>query len=564
MQKPTALIAVLVQFVAVSWAAATAPEGAWGVYNVVSAVTRVDVVPVDRFTLTIGPAEEHNGHGGTWWELAAEKPDGTRYAMRALSERVPMVEPDAPGRLLRYILKEGDEAPLEYVDAETGLALLPQFDFVRWFVPQAAATALYDGGFATCGEYLGHALSLDASGSGQELAPWVETERLVLDPGLMIGTARSMRDVEGTRLTGRNYTYRQFKPADYDEMLAAGVNYFRIGTAVQEECVRRRAFYDQTPYEGFRYPEMLCRSNYLGMVMFMDEPAILMVWQRHVFERVSRNEAMANLLRLRVRQRNQSSGHYGTYMLDDYLRRLKTPLGLMVVREWDYPVWETLTPTACYQLEAGCRGIVEEGRYDTADEVHTYNLLFGGSPDWTARELLLMHYAWLRGGARAFDKDWGMAIYGQADPSISPLAVTLAYDMGARYIWFWTSDHDHHLPFPEQMELARIIREHEAAHPRRPRRELVCAARAAVALPEGYTVDRYSMWGSPYIGLSHCNEFGVSDREIITTALFEGLRLLKRGVDFDFVIDTPAISLAGYERVVYVRRDGSVDRVAPR
>ena len=86
--------------------------------------------------------------------------------------------------------------------------------------------------------------------------------------------------------------------------------------------------------------------------------------------------------------------------------------------------------------------------------------------------MLRYHYAFLR-ARRRFDKDWGTSITARPIPRVSPLAVRLAYDMGARYLWYWTSDHGHHLPWPEQMELTKLIREHARAHAaasiRRPR-----------------------------------------------------------------------------------------------
>jgi hypothetical protein len=83
------------------------------------------------------------------------------------------------------------------------------------------------------------------------------------------------------------------------------------------------------------------------------------------------------------------------------------------------------------------------------------------------------YFAFLRGAARVFDKDWGMSIYGQADQEVSLLGMTMAYDRGARYIWFWSSDRDHHLPFEEQLELAAGLSDHVRKHPRGERRALV-------------------------------------------------------------------------------------------
>ena len=86
-------------------------------------------------------------------------------------------------------------------------------------------------------------------------------------------------------------------------------------------------------------------------------------------------------------------------------------------------------------------------------------------------------------------RDWGLSIYGQADPQTAPVALTMAYDRGARYLWFWSSDHGHHLPFEEQLELAAVVRDHALVHYRGDRQELLSVARDAIVLPYGYTFE---------------------------------------------------------------------------
>jgi hypothetical protein len=79
-----------------------------------------------------------------------------------------------------------------------------------------------------------------------------------------------------------------------------------------------------------------------------------------------------------------------------------------------------------------------------------------------------------------------MAIYGQCDPLLAPTALRTAYDMGARYFWFWTSDHDHHVPYHEQLALARTVKDYATKHPRRSIYQTPKRRDVAIAIPDGW------------------------------------------------------------------------------
>jgi hypothetical protein len=151
--------------------------------------------------------------------------------------------------------------------------------------------------------------------------------------------------------------------------------------------------------------------------------------------------------------------------------------------------------------------------------------------------LLEYHYAFLRGGTLPFGKHWGTAIYGQCDTNIAPLALTLAYDMGARYLWFWSSDHDHHVPWPEQLALARHLRRHAQQHPRgsvwgRPPR-----ARVAIAIPEGYFLSLDNLWWVRVMDREGKNEASQRYQRLMRRALLAMHDCWERGLSFDVVVD---------------------------
>jgi len=169
----------------------------------------------------------------------------------------------------------------------------------------------------------------------------------------------------------------------------------------------------------------------------------------------------------------------------------------------------------------------------------------------TARDLLRYHYGFLRGGARAFGKDWGTSIYGQCDPRLSPEAVTLAYDMGARYVWFWTSDHEHHLPWPEQLELARTLKEAR----RRAPAPILAGPRPAVAraivLPYGSLVSLEDPWWIRSLDQEGKAEASRRHARLMGRLMAEYHRALDAGEELDITFDDGR-PFEGYRTVVRI------------
>jgi hypothetical protein len=226
--------------------------------------------------------------------------------------------------------------------------------------------------------------------------------------------------------------------------------------------------------------------------------------------------------------------------------------GDMRIDQYDFPIWETIYETAYYQMAGGCNGIVHEGRYQLADFDKAIARFAHRQGKHTPEQLLKYYYAFLRGGTRPFGKYWGTAIYGQCDPAIAPTAVTLAYDMGARYIWYWTSDHDHHLPWVEQMELTRTLRQHAAEHPRPsifgPKRTLDMA----IAIPYGYIASLEDLPWVRALGKDKANSEPLQRylrlMERLMVAVHEAYA---RNEDFDITVDDGQ-EITGYRKVVRI------------
>ena len=178
---------------------------------------------------------------------------------------------------------------------------------------------------------------------------------------------------------------------------------------------------------------------------------------------------------------------------------------------------------------------------------------------FTAEEMFRYIFAILRGGTRPFRAHWGISIYGQSDPALNPLAVTLAYDMGARHIWYWTSDHGHHLPWSEQLALSRLVREHAKNHPRPSVYETQIERDKLITIPYGYipvleTADRkncWDLWWVREMDAGKQNDASIRYQLLMRRLFEEVIRSLDAGEDFDIGIDS-GDPVSGYKQIVHI------------
>jgi hypothetical protein len=515
--------------------------------------------PFGAVDLISGPAARVGNMNQYWWQLELRPQPGATPLMvlRALTSLNPQTDASTNTQFLRYQLRLPDLGEtLEYRDRHTGLALLPAWgDFIRHFVPQPAKCAQRQDGATETLELLGHVLTLSSISRNEPWAEWNEVKVLDLDPELLVGTGRNFKDSEGRRLPQKperqNYTYVPFTEADYRVMFEAGINLFIVSPA-QEPWVRTEPVFYLRGAEGkppLRYPADLYRANYLGPVMFMDEPSIIMVGDKLIHNTLRYFSDAAALIEKRTRATYLGAGSYGAYALEKALQARGVNFGDMRLMQWDYPSWETLYETTFFQMKGGGAGLVHEGRYQLAEFDQAVARFTGMERKHTARELLQYHYAFLRGGARPFGKFWGTAIYGQCDPAIAPEAVTLAYDMGARYVWFWTSDHDHHLPWPEQLELARTLKRHARAHPRPSIYAPPSQVDTAIVVPNGYFLSLENLWWVRVMDKEGKNEASLKYRRLMQQAFAAVHQCFDRGESFDITVDDGR-TIKGYGRLV--------------
>ncbi len=540
----TVALALLVIILAVP-GAADVPPGSEAFYYVVSS-SENQTPPVKRVRVTAGPLERVSGKGCQWWEMTLEKRDGGVIGVKALSERIPLTSSDAPGEVFRYIYSPGPGECLEYVDAGTGEALLPEIDsFEQDYFPHAYSEARYTQGFANTGRLLGHALWRYTGKPAFPKVDFAHPRVLRLRSDLLIGCQADTRDDRDETVPKDKRQATPLTRDEYAEMISAGANYFGASRQVAEWLKDEPVF---LRYRG-AFPDDDYRSNYISHEMFIDEPATRFGWGKDVTLSAMSPDIGAQALEMRVQEAEIVRNR-----IRDGADSLNA--GTMDAAHSRQPSWDTQQYTAYYQLAAGAPGIIFEGRYVKRGYGWNPEFVLGeGLEGLDDRQQYDYFHAFLRGAARRWNGYWGTSVYPEGDRSMMIPALCRAYDQGARCLWFWS---DVNLPYKWRVEVLRGLKKHIAEHPRPP---LGLRAETAIVLPKGYMLTPEGVWQMHPEGV---NELGVSYREICASATFEGILLSRAGIEYDYVNDYPGIEKAGYKQLIFVREDGRVEWVPKR
>ncbi len=504
-------------------------------------------VPVTEVSLRITGREEVEGRSLVWWELAARPPKGPCFGIRLLSERCAMTGPEGIGRVHRYLYADSEGKVLDYREAADDRALLPALQFAESFLPRPAIDAVFDGGFASAGAYLGHVLVRTLPVGEPPRVSFADARVLRLRSDLIVG-AQVDYDVQKPDPDAQNHIERPYTAEEYRDLIARGVNFFNGEPKENRWLWYEPVFCRATPV----FPDTFYRSNWIPGPMFIDEPSVRLGWSGDIPANPTGPEQVAEALRQRVTshytisRRLLGKGHDSPYGTLDLL--LPNPIS------WDTDYW-----SAWYQFAAGAPALVHEGRYVQRGYGWEPQELYGdeGLEGLTFRDQVNCLNAFLRGAARAFDGDWGVSVYPEGDPALRLPALTQAYDMGARYIWFWIYPP---MNLAVHRELAEGLLRHVCRHPRRSCRQASRAARVGIVLPPGYVFSWQGTWG---MQREQRSRGGAGYGDISAAAMWEAILCSRRGIPFDFLVDSPQARAAGYERLVFVREDGRLEFSPP-
>lgn len=529
--------------------------------------------------------ETTDGERAIWFQMQAMAGEQRLFAVAMLVSAPDFLNPSAlPVTVHRYILFPSEDPPIEYLNAATSRALVPKLDFFANLLPHSTAVGDPDLPFFREGTYLGQPLRRTSTGPGAELLPTEGLRQLSLDGEVLIGTSRSTRDDGSGRLHGpmttwsgvdEDYTYVQLAQDDYGRMMEAGFNIFRVPLGHLPWVMDEPVWF--LVRQGFdTRPDILYRSNFYGAVMYMDEPAIRAMAFDGMFRNFTSPTKAAAVVTELTRGRYHGSGGYGNRNLHRLLTNAGYRFDDLEIVQPDYPVWETVPSAVWYEMEAGIAGWCMEARYVPEWFAGLMKTELGVDFPSDAGSVIEFHNALFTGASRRFGARWGVSTYGQMHPDAASRIFPMAYERGATYFWFWTSDHAHHVPFEEQLQLARELRQYAAAHPRQASAaELTTRARVAVALPYGYVFDHYQlkhyveveesfttgrMWWSTEMETTDDNGRGATYGQVMAAAAREAAELLRAGTLFDFVFLRNEEKAEGYDEVRRVLETAEVVR----
>jgi len=373
--------------------------------------------PFAAVDFVYGPAEGRKDF--RWWQLevrASTKPDAAPlFVLRALTSADPLAEKQRPLQFARYQLRIPETGETyEYRDINTGEALLPDWaDFERNFLPHPASnTGRNEGAAETC-KVLGQPLSLAqiTIQADEPWSSWDNVKRLDLNREILVGNDRDFKDSEGHRIATsktNDYAYIPLTEEDYRNAIEAGMNIFPVAANHEQWARSEPVFYlrDATGEPALRYPADLYRANYLGYVMFVDEPASLILNRRDLRLAARSPSDLSTLFETWTRTSYLSAGSYGVWHLDEALRAKGVNLGDMRLTQSDYPTWDSYPESAYYEMKGGVAGIVEEGRFNTVS--FDAKVLAATGLKWkhTPLQLLKFDYAMMR-GARVRSANFG-------------------------------------------------------------------------------------------------------------------------------------------------------------
>lgn len=533
---------------------------------------------VRTFTLTLGPLEEKKGSQFQWLHLQATKASGEQFNVWILTNRYPPASV-TPARetTARYILQEGNTGALEFRHQFTGEAVLPSLGAWNHLFPRTADSVSSEGLFTRRIQYLGNTYLLERLEDSKNMILPTDVKILQLLPDVLIGVPHNTRQKDQTRrYDDSDYELIRLTKNDYDEMIEAGMNCLRVDKEQAGWIDRRDVFYWGIGGEEVNYPECLYRSNYLGPVLFLDEPAVCT--RDHVIRPRLRNERefrkiiTPQIVLEEFKKYFHRAKYQGnpTNLLRGLAARPDVDIGDMEFLQQNLYSWETMISSALHQLGEGKSeppsSMVFEppGRFGTLRTLPEMNMAYCCQiPVDDPKNLIGIIYGFLRGAARLTNKGWGMSIYGQVDRADTSWFLTHAYDLGATLFFFWDAHQLACVPYNECLALARNLRTHAESHPYRDLKKLRQAAEVAILLPAGYNLGHVYMgkgnlWGLGELNLERVNREGIKYRIVMGNFFTEIERCIRMGVAYDLFWDIEGYKFNGYRQVVHIKEDGKV------
>jgi hypothetical protein len=400
---------------------------------------------VQSFAMRLGPVERRGDQKLQWLGLDALKASGTRFQLWLLCDRFPPERLiDAQSALARYVLQEGNHEPVEFRDQRTGRPVLPVTGAWPYLLPRSPEGRAAMDPPPQKVNLLGHRFGLARTETAQTAQPPGKVQGLNLFSEVLIGVPHNTKQADETRrYDGSDYPLVRLTRADYEAMIAAGLNCFNTDPEQRRWIEQRGVYYWGGGLAELPYPEFLYRSSYLGPALFLDEPAV--TTRDYVIRpRLNGEPDFAHNLTPQVvleafqEQFRKAKNEGGaTELMRGLAARVDVDLGSMKFLQENLFTWETMISTAIHQLRDGGgpppSAMVFEppGHVGTRRTLPEMNMAYECQiPTTEPSNLSGILYGFLRGAARLSGRDWGTSIYGAVDPADSPEWLTQPYDLG--------------------------------------------------------------------------------------------------------------------------------------
>ena len=533
---------------------------------------------VGNFTLSLGPLEKKNSTYFQWLHLQATKSSKEQFNVWILTDSYPPADLTAAQKTtMRYILQEGYSKPLEFRHQLSGEAVLPSLGAWKHLFPHVTDSVSSCSVFAQKIKYLGNTYLLEKLEDSKKMTQPVDIKILELLPDVLIGVPHNTKQKDETRrYDDSDYELIRLTQNDYNEMIEAGMNCLRVDKEQAGWIDRRNVFYWGIGGDQVNYPECLYRSNYLGPILFLDEPAVCtrdhVVRPRLRKEQKFRESITPQIVLDEFQKYFHKAKYQGnpTVLLRGLAARPDVDIGDMEFIQQNLYTWETMISTALHQLGEGNSAppfaMVFEppGRIGTLRTLPEMDMAYLCQiPVENPNNLTGIIYGFLRGAARLTNKEWGTSIYGQVDRADASWFMTHAYDLGAQLFFFWDSARLACVPYNECLTLTRNLRAHVESHPDRDLKKLKHSAEVAILLPAGYNLGHVYMgkgnlWGLGELNLERTNREGVKYRTVMGNFFTEIERCIRMGIAYDLFWDIEGHDFSGYREVVRIGEDGKV------
>ena len=534
---------------------------------------------VRKLELTAGSIEEKNGIPYQWIQLKAEKENKQTFSVWMLASAYPSETlGNAQNDILRYMLLKANSKVVEFVNQSTEVSVLPNTGAWEYLLPRAEKGNNPMQSLDKKIMYLGHEYIRDSYKNSN--VPTVPKNAIAINltPDLLIGVPHNSKVKDETRRYDESdYEYIPLTKENYSEMIENGINVLNVNAEQVRWIETENVYYWGIGGKDVSYPECLYKSNYIGPVIFFDEP---MVGTRdHVIRPMFKEDPTLRktitpqffLEEFKKVYREKKYEEGPTHLLKGLDKRKDVDIGDMDFLQQNVYSWETMPSSAIYQLSEGDQStpnaMVFEppGRFGAKRVLPELNMSFDCQiPVDDPKNLIGIIKGFIRGAARVTGKEWGISIYGQVVRSDTYWLMTHAYDQGASRFFYWDSYQLAAVPYHEYLSMSKHLREHAKSFPNRSLAELKNAAEVAILIPPGYNLGHVKMGignfsGLPELNMERKNGQGVKYRDVMNNFYIEIERCIRLGVEYDLFWNMENLELIGYREIVTIREDGKIE-----